>query len=203
MPTTQLYQTYYQDTSGTRVAGWKNKAAQFIRFEQLAKLIEPPQLTHFSVNDLGCGPGHFSAWLADKFEDFKYSGYDVLPEMIEEADRLFGDQNQVRFFQIGSAADMEEATFTVASGIFNLRFEETDAAWQAYLLETLQAMHKKSRVGFAFNCLSRYSDAERMEPSLYYADPCFLFDFCKRNFSRNIALLHDYQEYDFTILVRK
>ena len=31
----------------------------------------------------------------------------------------------------------------------------------------------------------------------------FFFDFCKRNFSRNVALLHDYGLYDFTIIVRK
>ena len=38
---------------------------------------------------------------------------------------------------------------------------------------------------------------------LYYADPCALFDYCKRSFSRNVALLHDYEIYDFTLLVRK
>ena len=41
------------------------------------------------------------------------------------------------------------------------------------------------------------------EYRLYYADPCALFDYCKRNFSRNVALLHDYKIYDFTLIVRK
>ncbi|MBM3138043.1 MAG: class I SAM-dependent methyltransferase, partial [Chloroflexi bacterium] len=30
-----------------------------------------------------------------------------------------------------------------------------------------------------------------------------LFDYCKVNFSKNVALLHDYKLYDFTIIVRK
>ena len=42
-----------------------------------------------------------------------------------------------------------------------------------------------------------------MRPDLYYADPCELFDRCKRRYSRNVALLHDYDLYEFTILVRK
>jgi len=42
-----------------------------------------------------------------------------------------------------------------------------------------------------------------MREDLYYADPCFIFDYCKRNFSRNVALLHDYELYEFTIIVRK
>jgi hypothetical protein len=48
--------------------------------------------------------------------------------------------------------------------------------------------------------LTKYSGADRMaqRPDLYYG-----FDFCKRRFSRNVALLHDYGLYDFTILVRK
>jgi len=59
--------------------------------------------------------------------------------------------------------------------------------------------------GFSFNMLTRYSDADRMaqRPDLFYGDPLFFFDFCKCEFSRNVALLHDYGLYDFTILVRK
>jgi hypothetical protein len=42
-----------------------------------------------------------------------------------------------------------------------------------------------------------------MKPHLYYADPCDLFDLCKRRFSPQVTLLHDYGLYEFTILVRK
>jgi len=42
-----------------------------------------------------------------------------------------------------------------------------------------------------------------MKDDLYYADPCYFFDYCKKKFSKNIALLHDYGLYEFTILVRK
>jgi hypothetical protein len=42
-----------------------------------------------------------------------------------------------------------------------------------------------------------------MRPDLYYGDPCALFDHCKRRYARNVAVLHDYGLYEFTILVRK
>ena len=58
------------------------------------------------------------------------------------------------------------------------------------------------RRGFAFNALTRYSDADRRRPDLYYADPLELFDRCKRTYSRFVALLHDYPLYEFTIVVR-
>ena len=56
--------------------------------------------------------------------------------------------------------------------------------------------------GFAFNMLTSYSDADKMRDDLYYGDPCELFDHCKRSYSRNVALLHDYGLYEFTMLVR-
>jgi hypothetical protein len=73
------------------------------------------------------------------------------------------------------------------------------------ILQTLQQMNRLAIKGFSFDMLTGYSDAERMaqRPDLFYADPLFFFDLCKRNFSRNVALLHDYGLYDFTLLVRK
>ena len=71
------------------------------------------------------------------------------------------------------------------------------------MLGVLDEFNRLSRRGFSSNFLTKYSDAEKMRPDLYYADPLFLFDQCKRNFSRNVALLHDYRLYDFTLVIRK
>jgi hypothetical protein len=98
---------------------------------------------------------------------------------------------------------MKEADYTVASGVLNLKFDIPENEWLEYIIETISVMNSKSRNGFAFNALTKYSDKEYMKEELYYSDPCFLFDYCKRNFAKNVALLHDYQEYDFTIIVRK
>ena len=57
--------------------------------------------------------------------------------------------------------------------------------------------------GFAFNCLTSYSDHDKMRDYLYYADPLAIFDHCKKHYAKDVALLHDYGLYEFTILVRK
>jgi len=64
-------------------------------------------------------------------------------------------------------------------------------------------MNEYCEKGFSFNCLTSYSDDDKMKDYLYYANPMELFDLCKRKYSRNVALLHDYDLYEFTILVRK
>ena len=71
------------------------------------------------------------------------------------------------------------------------------------LSNSFRRFNDLSRKGFASNFLTKYSDANKMQADLYYADPLYLFDYCKRIFSKNVALLHDYRIYDFTILVRK
>ena len=105
-------------------------------------------------------------------------------------------------FSVSSKPD-EIADYSVASGIFNVRLERDDAEWWEYLCSTLDLLDRTSRLGFSFNCLTSYSDADKMKPYLYYADPCKVFDLCKRKYSRNVALLHDYNLYEFTIGVTK
>ena len=79
----------------------------------------------------------------------------------------------------------------------------SDEAWHAHILSSLHGLNGGGRRGFAFNCLTRYSDAALMRPHLFYADPCELFDYCKTRFSRDVALLHDYGLWEFTIAVRR
>lgn len=181
--------------------GWKNDSSQNRRFRQLVKVL--PEIGALSINDLGCGLGALLEYLQRHNYETDYAGYDVIPEMIEQARRKFKLEKGVYFEAIEHAREMREADYSVASGIFNVRGEKSNDSWLEHMLETIGVMNEKSRDGFAFNALTSYSDAHLMVDELYYADPCFMFDYCKRNFSRDVALLHDYQEYDFTIIVRK
>ena len=83
-----------------------------------------------------------------------------------------------------------------------MRVGTDDERWRDYTLETIAELASLSRRGFAFNMLTSYSDPERMTDRLYYGDPCFYFDWCKRNLSPHVALLHDYGLCEFTIHVR-
>jgi hypothetical protein len=84
-----------------------------------------------------------------------------------------------------------------------VKLDTPNEEWSEYVVHTLGVLDRLGRLGFAFNMLTSYSDADRMRSDLYYGDPCRFFDYCKRNFSKQVALLHDYGLYEFTILVRK
>lgn len=178
---------------------WNSGESQRLRFGELLRVCEGRQ--DLSLNDIGCGYGALFDHLLTLGMRCDYLGVDISVPMIAAAQELHRGRAGCRFLA-GERAD-RSADYGVASGIFNVKLDAPPAAWRSHLLQTLDALDATSRRGFAFNCLTTYSDAERMKGDLFYADPCELFDYCKRRFAKNVALLHDYGLYEFTILVRK
>ena len=197
------YFTEKLETFGATAKGvdYNGEEARLTRFAELVKIINPAK--PFSVIDYGCGYGAMFEYLYAKDWDFDYYGVDLIEKMI-----LAGREKYKDFFNAHFTADEKElpvADYLVAAGIFNIKLESPYDEWQDFVCNTLLRMNTLCSKGFSFNMLTKYSDADRMaeRPDLFYGDPLFFFDFCKRNFSRNVALLHDYGLYDFTILVRK
>jgi SAM-dependent methyltransferase len=186
-----------------RGVDWNGEDGQRLRFAQLTKIVAPGA-DGFSVNDVGCGYGALVDFLDEHAGGRRhtYAGNDISAEMIDAARQRYRDRANVSF----DVGDTPRAIsdYTIASGIFNVHRGHDADAWLDYIHATLDVLHDTSRAGFAFNCLTSYSDPPHMRPErLYYADPCALFDRCKRRYSRHVALLHDYGLYEFTILVRK
>ena len=177
---------------------WNTVESQFIRFDQLMKLIDLDD--EFSINDLGCGFGSLLDYFKLKDISCDYLGIDLSNQMISFAKKRNHGRN-IKFIK-GSKPN-RVADFTIASGLFNVRLNISDKNWLEYIFETLDILNNSSNKGFAFNCLSSYADKEKMRGDLFYADPNVFFDKCKREFSHNVALFHDYNLYEFTIVVRK
>ncbi len=181
-----------------RGSDWNSAVSQNTRFDQLLKVIETQS---FSILDYGCGYGALADYLATKGFDVDYYGYDILESAIETARKVHMNKPRRVFFT--EKSQLPICNYTIASGIFNFRGEQSFDDWTAYVLSVLNDFNQLSLYGFSSNFLTKYSDADKMRSDLYYADPLFLFDYCKHNFSKNVALLHDYRLYDFTLIVRK
>ncbi len=185
----------------SKSVGWKDAGSQRLRFDKLAELVEPHIASHgFTCNDWGCG----YAAMFDYFVQTRgwnvagYHGYDICGEMLAEAQRRIDDP-AAQF--INSDAVTTPADYTFVSGTFNVKLEAADSDWQHYVADTLGQLWESSRRGLAFNLLTTFVDWQ--EPQLFYADPAFFFDFCKRQLSPRVSLLHDYPLYEWTILVRR
>ena len=180
-------------------ADYNSLQAQEVRFQQFLKLFDHTK--SFSLNDYGCGYGALAHFLVRHGFHFHYTGFDISEAMIAHAKKIAPEDSGWTF--CNDSSSLCPADYTVACGIFNLKFDADVDAWKRYILDTLDEIARLSNLGFGFNMLTKYSDEDHMRPDLYYGDPLFFFDYCHTKFSRNIALLHDYGLYEFTILVRK
>lgn len=193
---------FEQHGSDATGVDWNSPYAQETRFEQLAKVIQPDK--PFTILDFGCGYGAMAEWLRKEGFSFShYYGYDIVEKSLTAGRDKYQDDQSVSFCL--NLDEIPLCDYLVASGVFNIKMDSEYEAWTDYVIDSLNTFDRKTSRGFAVNFLTSYSDADRMaeRPDLYYADPCRMFDYCRRHFSRNVALLHDYKIWDFTILVRK
>jgi len=184
-----------QHGESSPAVGWRDPSQHRLRFGKLASVIEPSDGA-VGVNDLGCGYGAFLPFLREAgVAVAHFRGYDISAQMVARARAKFPEGE----FRVGDRLD-EPADFSFACGIFNVRLTHSEEAWREHILRTLENLAAFSRRGFAFNLLTTHVDYR--EPHLYYGDPCFFFEHCRRSFGRRIALLHGAPPYEWTIAIR-
>jgi len=180
-----------------RGVDWNSEDSQRLRFEQLLQVCRRQPC---SLLDYGCGYGALLDHIEQQGLRIDYRGYDCAPAMIARAIAAHAD-HPVSLFE-SDEEQLSPADYVVASGLLNVKLEASDDAWHEYMVKVVERLAALSRDGFAFNALSLYSDPDRRQRHLHYADPLQWFDHCKRRISRAVTLLHDYPLFEFTILVR-
>lgn len=184
----------------SQAVGWKDEPSQQLRFERLARVAPTDVVDGVTVNDWGCGYGAMYTYLKARWGTALagYTGYDIAPQMVDEARRQVTDP--AARFVLGSD-EVAEADYTFVSGTFNVKLESSDEEWDAYVKGRLEALFAVSRRGLAFNLLTCHVDWR--EPHLFYADPGAFVDFCLRHLSRHVCLFHDTALYEWTITVSR
>lgn len=195
--------TYYTDKvqqfgDSPQGVDWNSEESQILRFEQLCKILPQNREEHFSVLDYGCGYGAMYEYIAQNYPHATYIGYDISEAMINKAKQKYPQINWITELTPTLKVD-----YSIASGIFSVKLKENEEQWYTYILDTLAIFDRLVQKGFSFNCLTSFSDKEYMKENLYYANPMKLFEYCKTNFSKYVALLHDYPIYEFCLLIKK
>lgn len=181
-----------------RGVDWNSTETQELRFCQLLKLCDFNQ--NFSLIDYGCGYGYLYQYMQNQGYKFNYHGIDISNEMISSASKMYGHEKN---FTVEVGADsIKTADYAIASGVLNVKLETPLDQWKEYVFSVIQRLDKLSKKGFAFNCLTQYSDIEKQRSDLFYANPNELFEYCMA-LTGKAALLHDYNLYEFTLLARK
>lgn len=184
----------------SNAVGWNTSECQNLRFQKLTSVIKNSE-DIYSINDYGCGYGAHLDYLIEKgFKINCYNGYDVSKPMLKEAKKSQEKHNlKLNLHQTQNIITLADYTFV--SGTFNVKFETSEKEWKFFIQEKLEEINRFSRIGFSFNILTSY--VEWKEDHLYYGDPLFWFDLCKKSFSKKVSLIHDYPLWEWTICVTK
>ncbi len=185
--------------AGALGVGWNSRQAQETRFGQFERAMHGAR-TPLSVIDYGCGTGDLLGWLRTQGYDISYTGFDLSDRMIRRASTAHDTVDSAAF--TSSAHRLTPADFVFSSGIFNLRFGSTNEEWHDYVVQTVDHLRRLAVRGFAFNLLTSCSDITKKRAHLHYADPAWWLDHCLRRYSSRSAVLHDYDLWDFTVVVR-
>lgn len=185
-----------------RGVDWRNGTSQHDRFDVLLQVLGDRR--NVDLLDFGCGYGALLDHPAIVKHCAKYSGIDISLEMVEAAQRLHelcGYSHPQHEFK---AADIISETHDVivASGIFNVKLQTSEAAWRAYISATVRMMADRTTAALAYNCLSIRSDPEKRRADLHYADPSeHVALLAELGFDTEVA--DDYGLYEFTVFASR
>lgn len=198
MDSVRTYFTRRVDEHGASPKGvdWNTQEAQELRFAQVMNVRDHDG--PFTILDWGCGYGALYDFLKRFGLPFHYVGFDITPAVLEQAR---ASHPGVLF--VGPDEELPSVEYVVASGVFNLRLTTPYDEWRSFVQKQLERMFALCSRGISATFLTSYSDPPKQRADLFYANPLELFDFAKRELSPNVALLHDYGHWDFTLIVRK
>ena len=182
-------------------ADWACKLTQELRFVQLLRLCDFDSA--FTLNDLGCGYGALLGFLRKRHRKaaVDYLGIDLSEAMIDGAQRLFGRHRHCEF--ITGSSSPRIADYSVASGIFNVKLNQSTETWRLFIERTMAGMHASSRLGFAVNFLISTAPDSGSIPELYRASPAVWAAYCEKEFDSRVEVLDRYGMHEFTLLVRR
>jgi len=174
---------------GHEKVGWGSMNSQRLRFDVLFGFVE---LEGVRVLDVGCGLGAMWAYMRERGIHCQYTGWDILPDMIDTAARRYPDVNFrcVNFLDAEAAGETFDVVFL--SGALNLPVD----GQPEMIVRAVDRLYELSTTASAFNLLS--SSADFIEPGEWYATPQRMLDICLKR-TRRVVLRHDYMSHDFSL----
>jgi SAM-dependent methyltransferase len=175
--------------------GW-TKGKQDIRFDVLLSGL-PCEGRSFL--DVGCGFGDLNLAIRQRTDRYRYHGMDLLPEFIQEGQRIYGSE-QITFAQgdFFSSELAETFDYVLASGVF--AFELTEIDNYAYIERMLEKMFANCDEAVSADFLSDRVNFRRAKT--FYANPGRVLDIAL-GLTRNVRLRHDYMPFEFAVTLFK
>jgi cyclopropane fatty-acyl-phospholipid synthase-like methyltransferase len=179
------------------ILGWESEEAQKLRFEQL---IGNLGLEGRTILDVGCGTGNLLEYIGTKFTNFRYTGIDVLPHMIERAEqkKLNGNFICMDLFKNNPYSN-KSFDIIFSSGIFNLNLGNN----VDFLLDAVEMFQSLAGEAVSFNLL--WDKSQDKDNKYFYFSPEDVLDKLNSKYEGiwDITIQKGYLHNDFTVYLKK
>lgn len=184
------YQTLGYDV---KTLGWGSTEQQQYRFRQAIEQI------HFTENksvlDIGCGFGDFLALLVAEHKSFKsYSGWDINPDLIQEANNIWRNNCTTAQFEVVNIAEhlvYRKYDIGFMFGVLNLNLKEefdNNEYSKLFIRNAFSAVNEVLAVDFLSTQLIKDYPKEDF---VFYHDPAKVLEFAF-TLTSNVVLKHNY-----------
>lgn len=205
----KILQKHYQNTykqfgASSQGVDWGNKEwAAFLRQNKMLDVIPEKSIEsnkRLSLLDVGCGYGSLAEIIKDKGFNLNYTGIDVVPEMITDAQK----RNPIFNFICGDFLDIEipHYDFVICNGILTQKTNVSTLEMNKYCQDMIRKMFELCNIGIAFNTMSTYVNFQK--DNLFYKNPSELMAWCMSEISPAIKIDCAYELwYEYTVYIYK
>jgi SAM-dependent methyltransferase len=196
MASEQLIQKYTrlaETKPGVSRVGWLDKLQQDVQFEVLLDL---DVAADASVLDAGCGVGDLLAFLTERNFSGRYTGVDLLPAFVSEANSRFANRPHTCFI-LGDilTLSLPPHEFVFASGLFDYKTDYSFKRWEQIIIH----LNGIARLALAWN---GYSQLPANREDMWGVDLTHVAALCQR-LSPFWRLRADYAPGHFTVVIFK
>jgi trans-aconitate methyltransferase len=172
-----------------RSLGWQSRQTQYQRFAVLAQV---GPLEHTRVLDVGCGLGDLYEYLRAQRIPVDYTGYDLLPDMVERARQRY-PQGRFEVRDVLQGLGTERFDYILSSGAFNVNFGDNIRAVQQVLRQMVAQCERAVAINFL-----KWSAGASHDPIFQYYEPQDMLAFCQ-TLCPCVQLREGYLPNDFTL----
>jgi hypothetical protein len=196
-----IYRDNFLANKDSSIGTFQNdRATQHLRFERILKPFNDIITKEITFHDFGCGCCDMYDYMIQNNIACKYSGTEIIQEMIDHAKQKFPD---IELYNRNVLKEKvtDKYNLVVFSGGLYLPGNIPQNEWKTFVFDIIHKMWEMSTVGISFNLLSTYSTYK--DDRLFYMDPNEMFDYCCKHFSRFVTLDQSYPLYEWTISIFK
>jgi SAM-dependent methyltransferase len=181
--------------------GWtKREDYADLRYKVMLELIKQDTADKVTLLDFGCGASHLYEYiLRKKLGNIEYSGLDLSEKFIDLSKSKFPTLPYYLLDVLEDRMTLPDFDYVVFNGVFTMKCDLSFDEMFEYLQAVVSRMFDKTRIGLAFNVMSKQVDWERED--LFHLPFDVLASFLTSSISRNFVIRHDYGLYEYTVYV--